>query len=372
MTHEETRTFEMLSFDAGEVRSFVGRLFEKAGWSAEHARTAADQLVASDLAGHPSHGIGLLPTYVRTIAAGRLTPSAAASVRVDNGSFLVVDGNLSLGQVSALNLTRRAIEMAHAHGIALANLINSHHVGRIGYFGETVARAGYIGLFWVNVHGRQPTVVPYGGREPRFSTNPHCIAIPCEGKPPFLLDFATAEIAVNKARVAAAQGKRMRHGTLIDARGRPSDDPGVLFREPRGSIAAFGLHKGSGLAIACELLSSILSGGPMVADREEQGAILNNMLALVIDPARMASDGETVAAATARMLDWVRSAAPAEGVMTVLTPGEPEAASRARFADRLEIDAATWDAIAAAALSVGLEQADVPGRRGRSQAPVPE
>ena len=112
---------------------------------------------------------------------------------------------------------------------------------------------------------------------------------------PLLLDFATAEMAVNKARVAWAQGKKVKHGALLDADGRPTDDPGVLWASPRGSIATFGQHKGSGLALVCELLSSALGGGPMVSDGEEAGAILNNMLAIVIDPARMAS-GSRVAA----------------------------------------------------------------------------
>lgn len=350
----------VLSLTATEVRRFVERVFVAAGWPQSDAAITTEVLVASDLAGHASHGIGLIPGYIQTIAAGKLSPAARPRVLKEDGSFIVIDGQRSLGQPAARDATLKGIAAARAHGVGLVNLVNSHHVGRIGHYGEMVAREGFVGLFWVNVHGRKPTVVPFGAREPRFSTNPHCIAIPRRGADPFLLDFATAEMAVNKARVAWAKGEKVRPGVLVDNQGRPTDDPGVLFSSPRGSIAAFGQHKGSGLAIACELMSAVLGSGPLVADEVESGAILNNMMAIVIDPARMATGDETIEAATDRMIGFVKSAATAQDVPEVLTPGEPEQRNRARLGSRLEIDPTTWSEIAKAAISIGIPAADVP------------
>ena len=358
----------ILTFPADAVRKLLSAVIVAGGWSEADARTTVDNLIAADQTGHASHGIGLVPGYVETIQSGRLSPASRARTLKEDGPFLVVDGGMTLGQVTALDLTRRAIGIARQHGIAVANLINSHHVGRIGHYGEVVAAAGLIGLFWVNVHGRNPTVVPFGAREPRFSTNPHCVAIPRTGKDPFLLDFATAEIAVNKARVAAAQGAKVRPGMLVDHQGRPTDDPGILFRQPRGSIAAFGLHKGSGLALVCELMSSALGGGPLVADQEDRGAICNNLMTIVLDPRRMATGDEPVEAATDRMMEWVKSAAAAEGIDEVLTPGEPEFRSRARLGDRIEIDTVTWDRIVTAARSMGVNDTAITPVGGVSRA----
>ncbi len=352
----------LVTLDAAHVQRFIEQIFRTAGWNAGDSRIAADCLIGSDRAGHASHGIGLVPMYAGTIKAGKLKPEWTAKVIKDDGPFVVIDGRRSLGQVGARDATLKGIETARQHGIALVNLIDSHHVGRIGHYGEMVAHAGFVGLFWVNVHGRKPTVVPFGAREPRFSTNPHCVAIPRVGADPFLLDFATAEMAVNKARVAHAKGEKVRHGTLLDHAGRPTDDPGVLWENPRGSIAAFGLHKGSGMAIVCELMSAALGSGPMVADQIEAGAILNNMTVIVIDPVRMATGEEPIEAATDRMIDWVKSAAAAEGVPEVLTPGEPEQINRARLGGHLEIDPATWGEIENAALSLGIAAEAIPRR----------
>ena len=356
----DTARAKLLALDAASTLTFVTRIFTAAGWSESDSRCAADNLVASDRAGHASHGIGLVPMYVDTITAGHLKPEWTAQVIKDDGPFVVIDGRRALGQVTARDAVLKGIATARDGGIALVNLINSHHVGRIGHYGEMVAREGFVGLFWVNVHGRKPTVVPFGAREPRFSTNPHCVAIPRCGADPFLLDFATSEMAVNKARVAYAKGEKVRHGTLLDHEGRPTDEPGVLWSNPRGSIATFGLHKGSGLAIVCELMSAVLSGGPLVADKQEAGAILNNMMAIVIDPARMATGDEPIEAATDRMIDWVKSAASADGVAAVLTPGEPEQLNRARLGHRLEIDPTTWADIVKAAATMGLGESELP------------
>jgi uncharacterized oxidoreductase len=356
----DTSSGQVLQLEGAQVQRLVEAVFGKAGWSAQDAKVAADCLIGSDRAGHASHGIGLIPMYVDTIRGGKLRPEWKAETVKDEGPFVVIQGHRALGQVAARAATQKSIATARAHGIALVSLINSHHVGRIGHYGEMVAREGLVGMFWVNVHGRKPTVVPFGAREPRFSTNPHCVAIPRQGAEPFLLDFATAEMAVNKARVAHAKGEKVRHGSLIDHDGRPTDDPGVLWASPRGSITAFGLHKGSGLAIVCELMSAVLAGGPLVADQTDAGAILNNMTVLAIDPKRMAVGDEPIEAATDRMVAWVKSAAAADGVEGVLTPGEPEQMNRARLGDRLEIDPATWGDICKAAVRMGVGEAELP------------
>jgi len=355
---------KVVSLDAAKVQHFVESIFRAAGWNAADSKVAADCLIGSDRAGHASHGIGLIPMYVDTIRAGCLKAEWSALTMKEEGPFVVINGRRSLGQVGARDATLKGIATARQHGIALVNLIDSHHVGRIGHYGEMVAREGFVGMFWVNVHGRKPTVVPFGAREPRFSTNPHCVAIPRQGTDPLLLDFATSEMAVNKARVAFAKGEKVRHGTLLDHQGRPTDDPGVLWAEPRGSIATFGLHKGSGLAIVCELMSAVLAGGPLVADQDEAGAILNNMTALVIDPKRMAVGDEPIEAATDRMIAWVKSAAAADGVDAVLTPGEPEQINRARLGSQIEIDPATWGDIRKAAAKMGLSDLQVPSAIG--------
>ena len=97
--------------------------------------------------------------------------------------------------------------MAQTGGVAIVNLLDSHHIGRIGHYAEVAAEAGLISFFWVNVAGRPPIVAPYAAKEARFGTNPHAIGIPVPGGDPLILDFATSRMAHGKARVALNKGE---------------------------------------------------------------------------------------------------------------------------------------------------------------------
>src|SRR5437016_6191213 len=55
----------------------------KAGGSAEaEADLVAEHLVAANLAGHDSHGVGMMPTYVRHLTQGLLVPNTIAMGKV--------------------------------------------------------------------------------------------------------------------------------------------------------------------------------------------------------------------------------------------------------------------------------------------------
>jgi uncharacterized oxidoreductase len=100
-----------------------------------------------------------------------------------------------------------------------------------------------------------------------------------------LLDMATSKIAIGKARVAKNQGIPVPEDSLLDAAGRPTRDASVMFQEPQGALLPTGEHKGSGLAVICELLAGALSGGWTIQPAHPRaGGIINNMLSVIIDP----------------------------------------------------------------------------------------
>jgi hypothetical protein len=118
-----------------------------------------------------------------------------------------------------------------------------------------------VSTHWVNVHGHKSLVAPFGGAEARFTTNPYCTAIPRKGQEPIVLDFATSQVAMGKVRVANNKKIQMEEGLLIDAAGNATTEPGVMYNAPYGAILPFGLHKGGGLAVICDLLAGALTGG---------------------------------------------------------------------------------------------------------------
>jgi uncharacterized oxidoreductase len=338
------------------LREIVARILAAAGASQADGRVVADHLVDSNLSGHDSHGVGMLPFYVRGIASGVLDPRAHATIEDRGGGILAADGQRGFGQVVAREAIAAAMLRARAVGVGLVGLRNAFHVGRIGTYGEQAATEGFLSIHFVNVIGHRPLVAPFRGSDPRFSTNPFCVTLPRPGgAPPLVLDFATSIVALGKTRVALNRGKTMDDGTLIDAQGRSTNDPAVMWRDPKGAILPFGLHKGYGLALMCELLAGAVAGaGTSATIPAQDDRIDNGMFSLVIDPARFAA-AERIEREVASAVEFIKASPPADPELPVLVAGEPELAARAeRSKAGIPIEIATWEELRAAASSVGI------------------
>ncbi|MBL8534907.1 MAG: malate/lactate/ureidoglycolate dehydrogenase [Betaproteobacteria bacterium] len=338
------------------LHTLVKAIFEAAGWSSRDAGLAADHLVLSNLSGHDSHGVGMVPRYILSSRKGLLKRGDTMTTVLDSGALLTLDGGMGLGQVVGFDAMNLGIERARRHGVAIVSLRNTHHLGRIGHWGEQVAAAGFVSIHHVNVIGRPALVAPWGGTEARFSTNPVCIAYPRGEGEPIVLDFATSRIAHGKTRVAWKRGVPVADGNLLDAAGNPTNDPAVMWTEPLGALLPFGDHKGYGLAFVGELLAGALSGAGTLPGRTDWGVIDNNMLSILIDPARLGG-ASTQAGEAERLVEWVKSARVAGSFDRVRIPGEPERETRAaRGAQGIPLDATSWGEIIECAVSLGMDR----------------
>ncbi len=222
---------------------------------------------------------------------------------------------------------------------------------------------GLVSLHFVNVLSR-PVVAPFGGADGRYGTNPCCIGIPLAGREPFILDFATSRVAQGKMRVAHNEGKQVTPGMLIDEFGRPTTNPGVVVVPQSnglfGALMAFGEHKGYGMAVACELLGGALTGSGTAHKPADPGirAVINGMLTILIDPAKLGTQTSFEQEALA-FADWIKAAPAAPDTEAVLIAGDPERAKRLqRRESGIEVDAGTWAEMVAAARKVGVSLPD--------------
>lgn len=349
---------------AQALHAFVVAICRAAGSEPREAELVADHLVEANLAGHDSHGVGMIPRYVLSCREGELKLNTHVQLVRDAGAVLTMEGGRGFGQVVAFEAMERGIERAKALGICAVGLRNAHHIGRIGHWAEQCARAGLVSFHFVNVAG-DPLVAPFGGIDRRFGTNPFCAAFVRAGHPPIVLDFATSAIAAGKVRVAYNKGVEVPSEALIDQDGRPTRDPGALFSEAQhGALRAFGGavagHKGSGLAAMCELLAGALSGGFTSHTQTviTNHAIVNCMTSVIVNPDAFdapARDREAEA-----FVDWLKATRREPGVDEVLLPGEREDATRRRRAEHgIPVDATSWAQIVDAARMVGVAEREI-------------
>ena len=347
--------------DSHVLHAFVVAIWRAAGSEAREATLVADHLVAANLAGHDSHGVGMIPRYVLSCREGELKLNAHARVVRDAGAVLTIEGDRGFGQVVAFEAMERGIERAKSLGVCALGLRNAHHIGRIGHWAEQCARAGLVSFHFVNVAG-DPLVAPFGGIDRRFGTNPFCAAFPRAGRFPLVLDFATSAIAAGKVRVAYNKGVEVPEGALIDHEGRPTRDPGALFDGAQhGALRAFGGaiagHKGSGLAAMCEILAGALTGGFTTHAQTivTSHAIVNCMMSVIVDPA--AFDAPSQESEAQAFVEWLKATRREPGVDEVLLPGEREIATRrTRGEHGIPVDATSWAQIVDAARAVGVSE----------------
>jgi hydroxycarboxylate dehydrogenase B len=346
------------NFSANALRSQVAAIIAAAGSSAEEARTVADNLVLANLSGHDSHGVGMVPRYVDAVLEGGLKPNAGIKVNLDAGALVALDGQRGYGQVVGEQAMALGMSRARDLGSCVMTLADAHHLGRIGHFAEMATASGLVAIHFVNVLSR-PVVAPWGGADGRFGTNPCCIGIPLKGREPFVLDFATSRVAQGKMRVAHNEGRRVEPGYLIDEKGRPTTDPGVVVvPQPGGLLGAlmpFGEHKGYGMAIACELLGGALTGsGTWHRQPGMARSVVNGMLTILIDPGKLGTQ-ERFDEEALSFIDWLKQSPAAPGFDHVRMAGEPEREARARRErEGIAIDDQTWAEIVAAGKKVGL------------------
>jgi uncharacterized oxidoreductase len=125
-------------------------------------------------------------------------------------------------------------------------------------------------------------------------------------------------------------------------------------------LLAFGEHKGSGLAVACELLAGVLGGAGAIHAGIPNRGIANGMFAILIDP-RQFADPAWLKSEMETLIGWVKSAPPRPGVDGVLVAGEPERLSMARrLKGGIPIDDTTWGELVAAAKAVGVPAEKIP------------
>lgn len=331
----------MRRFSLTSVEDQIVALLTAWGMPSDPARTTARVMADTDACGIDSHGISMLMRYEELRTAGSLDLTAAPRIVSEAPAFAVLDAGHGLGHPAAIRAVDLAADKARSTGIALAAVRNSHHFGAAGVYARRAAEQGLIALLTstTSISG----VIPTGGALPVLGTNPLAFAAPVQDAPPFVLDMSTSIVAVNKVKAKWLAGQPIPEGWVVDGHSSPVTDAGEAFRmlmeDDTGGLAPLGGpgtdlggHKGFGLSLMVQLLSTALVGAPSPGHGGRHHEISH--VFIVIDPAvitggRVDSAAE-VAVQTARTRRSAQAAsAGTGGGLGVRIPGEPEEATRA-------------------------------------------
>ncbi|NPC54086.1 Ldh family oxidoreductase [Caenimonas soli] len=308
------------TYSVDSLTSFATRLLAAAGLSADKADAVAQILVQGDLMGHNTHGLQLLGPYLAELESGAMTREGEPEVLADAPAAVTWDGRRLPGPWLVLKAMALATERARHCGTGTVVIRRSHHIACLAAY---LKRATDQGLLMVLTCSdpNVASVAPFGGLDPVFTPNPISAGIPTTGTP-VLIDISTSATTNGLTGRLHKEGGRLPAQWVIDGHGQPSDDPGVLFKEPKGTILPLGGidsgHKGYGLSLLVEALTGGLAGHGRADAREGWGA---TVYLQVIDP-RAFAGLDAFTRQTGAVTQQCHASRPAREGSPVRTPGE--------------------------------------------------
>jgi LDH2 family malate/lactate/ureidoglycolate dehydrogenase len=312
---------------AAALREFSAALLARAGLEADKAQAVAKILVEGDLLGHTTHGLALLPSYLREIENGGMTRAGEPTIAADFPAALAWDGRRLPGPWLVLRALEAAMPRARQNGTCAVSIRRSHHIACLAAYLQPVAEQGFVVVLTCS-DPNASSVAPYGGRRDVFTPNPLAAAWPTDGDP-VMLDVSMSITTYGLTHRLHNEAKRFPAAWALDANGEPTDDPAALFATPPGTLLPIGGldhgHKGYALALLVEALTGGLAGHGRADPKEGWGA---TVLVQVFDPKCFGGAAE-FRRETGHLAAACRATPPRPGVERVRLPGESGLRQRA-------------------------------------------
>ncbi|MBL8706955.1 MAG: Ldh family oxidoreductase [Rhodospirillales bacterium] len=345
----------------------------------EEQRLFADGLLAADLRGHPTQGIGLLAYLDDLFRQGAMRFGARLEALRETVATALCEGGANSGHVQGARAMALAIQKARRTGIGFVTVRNSGDCGMVANYSVQAADAGMIGL----AMSTGPVLVaPWGGRDAAFCTNPLSLAMPAGAAEPIVIDMATSAGSMGGVVLAARDARLLDGKSVVDAEGLYTDDPRRVILDPMdresrmaGALLPAG-PKGFGMVLLVEILSALLSGerqwtgsGALAGDeppppgidgrqsradktRGRRAHYAQSFLALDI---AVFQDPAAFKAAADRMIQTLTTAPPAQGFAAVRLHGQgTRARSEDYRANGVPVRPEEWEKVAALKARLGL------------------
>lgn len=236
------------------VCEFAERVLLAAGVEDSSARLTARGLWLASLRGVDSHGVRLLPHYVRAVQGGRINPRPDFRFERTSASTGRLDADHGFGHAAGICAMRHAMELAREAGSGQVSVRNSSHSGAMAYFALEACKEDMIGA--ALTHGTPKMRTPNAATA-FLGTNPVCVAAPMAGEGPFCYDGSTTVMSANKIRVYADRGLELPPLCGAKEDGEETTHPGEVAQ-----LLPIGDYKGFGIALIVEILCGLLSGMP--------------------------------------------------------------------------------------------------------------
>ena len=245
------------------LKEFTKKVFAMTGLTEADADSVAELLVHADARGVSSHGVLRMKPYIEKINGGGASLKSEYRIVSETANTAVIDAQGGLGAIAGEKAVAVAREKAKTNLISIVSVKNSNHFGMAGHWAMKLDGDDCIGFACSNT---DPSMAPPGVTIPFIGNNPFSFAFAAGKKyPEVCVDMATSAAAFGKAKAYALAGKPIPEGWLLDKQGKPTTD-----LKQYGMLVPMAEHKGFGVAFIVELFATLLSGGVLSPDVNDQ------------------------------------------------------------------------------------------------------
>ncbi len=307
-------------YSAKTLVDFATTLLDKAGMEREKSIIVAEILVEGDLLGHDTHGLQLLAPYLEDISKGELSLSGQPRVIADLPAAVAWDGMRLPGTWLTAKAVDLACERAKIHGTCTVTIARGHHIACLAAYLRRATDRGLM-ILVISSAPENHSVAPFGGKAGVITPNPIAAGWPTHGDP-VMIDVSMSITTNGMVARLNQEGRRLPGKWLIDANGKPTDDPAVMFSDPPGALLPIGGieygHKGYALGLLVEAMTMGLCGHGRTDPVE---GWTGEVFVQVLNPALFGGE-ENFLRQTTWIAEACRAISPQPDVQRVRLPGE--------------------------------------------------
>jgi 3-dehydro-L-gulonate 2-dehydrogenase len=287
------------------------------GLTGDRAALCARLFAETTRDGVYTHGLNRFPRFAAMVRNGSIDAHAEPTKVSGVGGLERWDGHRGPGNLNAHAAILRTIDLARHHGIGAVALGNTNHWMRGGTYGWMAADAGLCAILWSNTLANVPA---WGATTPSIGNNPLIFAAP-RSSGPVVIDMAMSQFSYGTLASYSKRGQPLPVPGGYDPNGTLTTDAAAIEASQRA--LPVGYWKGSGLAIALDMIGAMLSGGLATHQfgpdpLREAG---QSQVFLAIDPASLASPSELDHIADG-IIESLREATPIDPAQPIRYPGE--------------------------------------------------
>jgi len=311
-----------------DLEFLMVKMLRKVDVTPANARDIAWVFKTMTLRGVGHHDAGLFPSLVNSIRDRTFNPRPKIKTVISKKAMAVMDADNAPGTLAAYHMTKEAIHKADKYGIGIVTMRNSNHFLGSAPYSLLAAEHGMMGITLSNT---MAGMAAHGSKERAIGNNPWGFAVNTGAGFPLLMDVCNAYASFGKLFDYMNNNREIPREWGLDQFGENTTDPSKVVR---GGVALpMAGHKGFGIAIMVELLTSILSGGA-ITENVRMNSLEGNghSQASIVINIKDFMPLTTFNSRTEEMIDLLHDHVPLNPEKPVVLPGERSNKSRKKLA----------------------------------------